>query len=198
MRYVLILIAMVEMAHADGYPRDPGPCEDVAACEQACGKGKAAACTWGGVLAAQSAADETMKAKATSLFEKACTKGSTESCWFAARSLGEDPKANKLYDKACSKKHIRACFVLAVRNSAGDAKAQKASTVMFTKLIAMLDTKCDAKDAFACDKLVDIYQMRAAATRDRACVARTGQPCAAPVAPSRPATKKRDPFTKAE
>jgi hypothetical protein len=189
MRCVLIVIAMIGVAQADGYPREPGPCADLAACEQACTKGKAPACAWGGVLAAQNAADEAMKLRATALFEKACTKGNTESCWFAARRLGEDPKASKLYDKACRKKHIRACFALARLNSAGDAKAQKAATATYTKLIGVLDARCEAKDAFACDKLVEVFELRAAATRDRACQARTGQPCAPPPPPPPPRTR---------
>src|SRR4030095_12512700 len=100
MRYLLVLVVLARVAHADGWPNS-GPCEDVEKCEAACKKGKAGSCSWGGVLALQSAVDDEMKARGLALFDKACAKGDTEACWFAARRSADEAQAQKYLEQAC-------------------------------------------------------------------------------------------------
>jgi hypothetical protein len=181
MKTLWVLVALAGVAGADGFP-NAGPCDDVDGCEQACKKGKTPSCTYGGVIAMQSAVDEPMKARGLALFDKACTKGDAEACWFAARRVGDDAKSRKYYEKACTKQHVRSCIALArLPVDAADEKARKAASLLNKKVIGLLEPRCEAKnDAFACQKLVELYEQKVAETRERVCQVRTGQPCPQP------------------
>jgi TPR repeat protein len=181
----LVLAALARSAAADGYPSGPGPCEDIAACQAACDAGKMASCTWGGFLVMQAPFLEDRWAKAKALFEPACKKGDTESCWQTARVIDNvndgAPEGAKTviaaYDRACKKGHVRAC--LAEGYLVGEAGDAKRKTALYKKGEAFAVQRCEKKkDAAICRWLSYTYadgyyvaksEAKAARYRKRAC-----------------------------
>jgi len=204
MKSLLVLVALASSAYADTFPKT-GPCDDVDACEKLC-KRKAVACTYGGVLALQSAVAEDSKARAQTLFVKGCTKGDGEACWFATQRESDATAQRKLLEKGCAKQHVRSCFRLAtvVSRTPGDDQAEKAAAVIYKRVAKLLEPRCTKKkEYFACDALTNLYasgqgvakdEKKAGQYQQRACRIKTGQPCA----PSPPPPPPGPPQTKAD
>lgn len=181
----LVLVAMTATAAADGYPSGPGPCEDIAACQAACDAGKVKSCTWGGFLVLQTPFTEDRTTKAKALFDPACKKGDTESCWQAAKLTenldGDKPEGGKTvtaaYGRACAKGHVRAC--VAQGYWIGKAGDEKGKIATYKKAATFAAQRCEKKkDAAICGWLSYFYadgyylpkdEAKAATYRKRAC-----------------------------
>jgi TPR repeat protein len=202
MKSLLLLVALVSVAHADKFPAS-GPCEDADACEKACKANQKGTCYWGGVLLMQKAVGDDWQGRALALFDKACTKGDAEACWQSAnltwhhdsRTLkASGPNTFAAFQKACNKNHARACMRLADIAAAaeGDAKKQKLAATSKAKGVKLLEAKCmKAKMARACTWAAGMYEAgdgvkqdakKAAALRDKRCVIETGFACPPPAA----------------
>ena len=205
MKHVLgsisVLLAWTGVALADGYPSGPGPCDTVDVCEAACTAGKMTSCTWGGFLVLQSPFDAQARARAKVMFEAACTKGDTESCWQTARleeslsshgSSEPDPdRATKLaraFDRACKKQHVRACLSEGYWvTEGGDAKAKAAGLALYKRAASIASQRCERKkDAAICEFISSFYEYgdylpkdakKAEKYRQRACKLATNKPC---------------------
>jgi TPR repeat protein len=197
---MVVLVALAGVAYADGYPREPGPCDDVTACEAACKAGKVAMCAWGGVLAMRD--KDTLVydrvARGRAMLDKACAKGDAESCWYVARIADPGPRAGAAerakaaanYERACNKQHVRACLELAaILSLPGDDKAKRAATAASKKGSAILERRCAKKEAAACTWLASLYEEGAALPQDaakateyreRACQITSGAACPLP------------------
>ncbi len=189
----LVLVALTGVAAADGYPSGPGPCDDIDACQAACDAGKLKSCTWGGFLVLQAPFRDDRWTKAKGLFEPACKKGDTESCWQAARmteTVSESkPDAAKTviaaYDRACRKGHVRAC--VAEGYWVGKAGNEKGKVALYTKAATFAAQRCEKKkDAAICGWLSYFYadgyylpkdETKAALYRRRACKLDSNIPC---------------------
>ena len=181
----LVLIAMTGIAAADGYPSGPGPCEDIAACQAACTAGKVKSCTWGGFLVLQTPFTEDRTTKAKALFEPACKKGDTESCWQTAKLVdmlnNDRPEGAKVlsaaYGRACAKGHVRACVAQAYW--VGKAGDEKGKLALYKKAATLAAQRCEKKkDGPICGWLSNFYadgyllpkdEVKAAQYRQRAC-----------------------------
>lgn len=205
MKHVLgtigVLLAWTGVTLADGYPSGPGPCDTVEACEAACTAGEMKSCTWGGFLVLQSPFDAQAHARAKVMFEAACNKGDTESCWQTARleeslshrgSSDPDPerakKVTAAYERACKKQHVRACVSAGywVGESAG-ANAKAARIALYKKAATFATQRCERKkDPAICGWLSSFYaegyylpkdEKKAEKYRQRACKLQTNKPC---------------------
>jgi hypothetical protein len=196
-----VLLAWTAVALADTYPSGPGPCDTVDVCETECTAGKMKSCTWGGFVVLQSPFDVQARARAKVMFEAACTKGDTESCWQAARleestshkgSSEPDPqRATKVataYERACKKQHVRACVSAGYWVAeGGDAKAKAAGLALYKKAATIASQRCERKkDAPICEWISYFYadgyylpkdEKKAEKYRQRACKLRTNKPC---------------------
>src|SRR5678815_1601458 len=147
MKSLIIVLALVSVAHADKFPTS-GPCDDADACETACKANKKGTCYWGGVLLLQSAVDQTVLPRALALFDRACAKGDAESCWqsanlvwqFDSRDKGDGTKPRAAFQKACAKNHARACIRLGeIAAASTDAKLQKLAATSKAKGMKLLE-----------------------------------------------------------
>jgi len=204
MKSLLLLMALAGVAYADAFPHE-GPCDDVAACEKACAKGKANTCYYGGVLVMQTA-EEGRQDHAKKLFDKACTKGDAEGCYQSARIVAQTetgdparPKTLAAFQKACTKSHARACFTYASMiqiPEEGGAKQEKLATDARKKGLSLMEQRCmKNKIASACDWASNLYggvswikadPKKASALHERACQIRTGAACPPPPPPPPP------------
>lgn len=199
MKSLLVVALLCGVAYADKFPAE-GPCEDVDACEAACAKNKRGTCYWGGVLALQSAVDETQQARAHVLFDKACARGDADACWQSANLVWHEEsktgaagaKTRAAFQKACNKNHARACWRLGeIAAASTDAKSQKLALASKAKGAKLLEAKCmKAKMARACSWVAEIYQAgdgvkqdpkKVTALRDQRCIIETGTKCPPPV-----------------
>ena len=199
MKVVLVLLAISGAAFADGKPQGPGPCNDLAACEKACKAGKTKSCEWGGLLALESGISQDQRDHAFSLFDAGCKKNDGGSCWRAGlvvdpgegAAIADRSKARGYYDRACKNKSARACMMLGkLVGGPGDDKALKAAAAAYKQAVAIFEQACKKQDAQACALAANLYSAGMGVTQDakkadelrqRACVIKSGQPCAVPV-----------------
>ncbi|MGE0398998.1 MAG: hypothetical protein AB7T06_19975 [Kofleriaceae bacterium] len=186
---------------ADGYPSGPGPCDTTEACEAECTGGKMASCTWGGFLVLQSPFDMQAHQRARVMFEAACVKGDTESCWQAARleetllhrgggdaDAAGKAKVTAAYVRACKKQHVRGCVNAGYWTAdGGDAKAKAAGLALYKKAATIAAQRCEKKkDALICGWLSNFWadgyflpkdEKKSEKYRQRACKLTTNRPC---------------------
>jgi uncharacterized protein len=140
-----------------------GTCPDVSACEKECDAGSADRCRR---LAATYAFGEGVtkdEARATALYEQACTMDDPSACLFAgqmyeyARGVEKDDvKAARLYGRSCDLRWVAGCYNLGIMFERGTGVPQDRA-----KAADLYEVACKAGAKQSCEKA---QEMRAPPT----------------------------------
>jgi TPR repeat protein len=148
---------------------DTTPCDDPAACEQGCAKGRAADCTQAGLMHMQGAGVERSPARANDLLRSACASGDAPGCTALGALLLESsagaavpsPEVRAIFGKACDGGDAMGCNNLANLYDSEPDRDPPRAWGLFLKA-------CERGSGMACSTVAKGYQAGDRVPRDLA------------------------------